>query len=112
MSYFIGQALALFVPSLSLGVCLFLAGTLMDSRDEEDHRGFMGNLIGAAGVMAGALILIFISQWVPVVRYLMTPAFWVLIFVCFRLGSLLEMIVMCLLCTIILNMTIIMFASA
>lgn len=60
----------------------------MDSREEEDQRGLRGNLLGAAGVMVGSFILLIIVQWAPLLRMLLTPAYWVLVFLCFQLGSL------------------------
>ncbi|MDP8245624.1 MAG: hypothetical protein P9L94_16185 [Candidatus Hinthialibacter antarcticus] len=103
MGYLFARAMEIFAPGISVGVALFIAGFLMDSREEDERRGLMGNLFGAVGVMLGLSLALFLSQWVPLFRYLLTPIMWVLIFVSFRLGSLIEMVAMCVLSFLIMK---------
>lgn len=95
MSFFIGQVYENIVICFSLGFALFLAAAIMDSREEEDHRGLVLNLLGAVGVMLGLVVVNFIAQWFPAIWMLRMPILWVLVFVCFRLSSLYEMVAMC-----------------
>lgn len=95
MSFFSGQAFELISLSISLGVCLFIAGVVMEPRDEEDQRGLLGNFWGGVGVSVGLIVFFLIAQWFPLIQMLRMPVLWCLVIVCFRLSNLYEMVAMC-----------------